>query len=49
MLKRKSLDVLGQAEMFLQLQGDVDVPSFDWYGPNRVREQHVSGGVELLG
>ena len=48
MLKQKSLDVLGQAEMFLQLQGDVDIPSFDWYGHNWVRKKHISGGVELL-
>ena len=48
MLKKKSLDVLGLVEMFLQQEGEVDVPGYVWYGHNRVRYNHASGGVGLL-
>ena len=48
MLKRKSLDVLGLSEKFLQQEGEVDVPGFVWYGHNRVRDKRTSGGVGLL-
>ena len=47
-LKRESLDVLGQAEMFLQQEWEVDVPGYVWYGHNRVRDMCASDEVELL-
>ena len=48
MLKLKSLDVLGIAETFLQLERKVDVPSYVWCGHKRIREQRASGGVGQL-
>ena len=47
-LKRKSLDVLGVAEMFLQQEEEADVPGYVWYGHNRVRGKCASGEVGLL-
>ena len=34
--------------MFLQQEGQVNVPGYVWYGHNRVRDNHASGGVGLL-
>ena len=48
MLKKKSLNVMGEAETFLQQEGEVDVPGYVWYWHNRVREKHAGGGVGML-
>ena len=48
LLKRKSLDVLGLVETFLQQEGQTDVPGYIWYGHNGVRNKHASGGVGML-
>ena len=40
--------MLGLADMFLQQEGEVDVPGYVWYGHNRIRDKRASGGVGLL-
>ena len=40
--------MLDLAEMFLQQEGQVDVPDYVWYGHNRVRDKRTSGGAGQL-
>ena len=47
-LKSKSFDLLGQAKIFQQQEGEADIPGYVWYGHNRARDKHASGGVGLL-
>ena len=38
MLKRKSLGILGLAEIFLQQEGEIEIPGYVWYGHTSVQE-----------